>query len=251
MQFFYSCFRKGFKKHAAAKHKLELSRLNSPSIVLDSPLTSDSAEDEIITVRYAKDAPLEGSTFEVATAVDDSTKNWKFLKEGPVYTPVSADIGCCIKLEVTAVDSSEGNTGAVIVGPYQYFTDGVFSAPKAPPKRSFLTLNSNSSNSGGGNITSNSVRFRIITYNILAELYSTKSIYPHCDPWTLSWSYRKNLILQELYDLQGDIVCLQEIQADHYEYHLYPAMVKDGYEGLYKAKSRESMGQYGKVMHVG
>lgn len=53
--------------------------------------------------------------------------------------------------------------------------------------------------------------------------------------------------MHELYETQGDVVCLQEVQADHYEKFLYPAMVKDGYEGVFKQKSRESMGQYGKV----
>jgi len=48
--------------------------------------------------------------------------------------------------------------------------------------------------------------------------------------------------------MQGDIVCLQEVQADHYENDINPFMNSLGYDGIYKPKSREFMGQYGKVM---
>jgi CCR4-NOT transcription complex subunit 6 len=55
------------------------------------------------------------------------------------------------------------------------------------------------------------------------------------------------MIQQELEETQGDIVCLQEVQADHYEQHLNPFMQALGYDSMYKQKSRESMGGYGKV----
>ena len=42
-------------------------------------------------------------------------------------------------------------------------------------------------------------------------------------------------------------MCLQEVQSDHYEQHLNPFMQTLGYEGIFKQKSRESMGVYGKV----
>ena len=47
--------------------------------------------------------------------------------------------------------------------------------------------------------------------------------------------------------MQGDIVCLQEVQMDHFEMHISPFMHELGFDGLFKCKSRESMGQYGKV----
>lgn len=53
--------------------------------------------------------------------------------------------------------------------------------------------------------------------------------------------------MQELQDSQGDIICLQEVQADHFENTFQHAMSELGYEGVFKQKSRESMGQYGKV----
>jgi CCR4-NOT transcription complex subunit 6 len=53
--------------------------------------------------------------------------------------------------------------------------------------------------------------------------------------------------MQELEEAQGDIVCLQEVQTDHYEQHLKPFMHERGFDSVYKQKSREGMGQYGKV----
>jgi len=40
---------------------------------------------------------------------------------------------------------------------------------------------------------------------------------------------------------------MQEVQADHYENHLYAALSEVGYEGVYKQKTRQSMGLAGKV----
>jgi hypothetical protein len=37
------------------------------------------------------------------------------------------------------------------------------------------------------------------------------------------------------------------VQADHFSQSLVPTLSDLGYEGLYKQKTRESMGQYGKV----
>ena len=44
-----------------------------------------------------------------------------------------------------------------------------------------------------------------------------------------------------------DIICLQEVQADYFESQLQPALTRMGYEGVFKQKTRESMGAYGKV----
>ena len=44
-----------------------------------------------------------------------------------------------------------------------------------------------------------------------------------------------------------DVVCLQEVQGDHYESFLLPELQKLGYDGLYKQKTRDSMGMQGRV----
>lgn len=54
-------------------------------------------------------------------------------------------------------------------------------------------------------------------------------------------------IMREIIDANADVYCLQEVQADHYENHIYAAMSDQGYEGVYKQKTRQSMGLVGKV----
>lgn len=54
-------------------------------------------------------------------------------------------------------------------------------------------------------------------------------------------------IVREIAEASPDVICLQEVQADHYEDHFYAAMSEQGYEGVYKQKTRQSMGLAGKV----
>ena len=72
-------------------------------------------------------------------------------------------------------------------------------------------------------------------------------MYPHCDSWALSWSYRKSVLLKEIVQNDADILCLQEVQADHFEKDLSPFMNSLNFSGHYDQKTREAMGQYGKV----
>jgi CCR4-NOT transcription complex subunit 6 len=55
------------------------------------------------------------------------------------------------------------------------------------------------------------------------------------------------VLQKELEEAQADVVCLQEVQTDHYEQDINPLMQEMGYDGIFKQKSRESMGHYGKV----
>ncbi|XP_063719789.1 CCR4-NOT transcription complex subunit 6-like isoform X2 [Symsagittifera roscoffensis] len=80
--------------------------------------------------------------------------------------------------------------------------------------------------------------FTIMTYNILAENYATRSQYGYCPSWALSWSYRKDLILKEIIRNQADIICLQEVVTDEYNQFFLPELSKEGYKGIFEAKSR-------------
>ena len=50
------------------------------------------------------------------------------------------------------------------------FTESVLEAPKPPPKRSPIAI------LGASAASSTISRFRVITYNILSELYATKQV---------------------------------------------------------------------------
>lgn len=171
-----------------------------------------------------------------SSAAGIPNEDWPLICTEKSYVPTYEDVGCILRVEVRALAVSDGT---VLAGPIVVVTEPVLSLPRPPPKRPLLTIAG--STSGGG------TRFRVVSYNVLAELYATKQAYPYCNTWNLAWSYRKLIILQELEDSQGDIICLQEVQADHYEQHLYPFMQERGYDGMFKQKTRESMGQYGKI----
>lgn len=78
-------------------------------------------------------------------------------------------------------------------------------------------------------------------YNMLAEIYSGLQVHPYCPAWAISWEYRRNLLMREILSKDCDILCLQEIQADHFEQFFYPHLSQQGYEGIFKRKTRDSM----------
>jgi len=41
-----------------------------------------------------------------------------------------------------------------------------------------------------------------------------------------------------------DVICLQEVQADHYESWWRPQLARHGYSGTYSAKTKEAMGEH-------
>jgi len=167
--------------------------------------------------------------------IDMDEEEWEEISNDYVYLPHEEDVGRKLKLEAMAVSLA---TGEVLMS-RAVKTDIVLSKAPTPKKLSFVTVK----NAGGGG----GARFRVVTYNILAEIYATQQQYPHCDFWALNWEYRFHNILRELTDSGGDIICLQEVQADHYDNYLYLALNDLGYEGVFKSKTRDAMGMVGKV----
>merc|ERR1712045_362435 len=77
-----------------------------------------------------------------------------------------------------------------------------------------------------------------MTYNILAQLYTNNTIFPYCPPYALNWNYRKHNLLREILTYRADIICLQEVQNNHFEDFFHPHLSKEGYEGIFKRKTR-------------
>lgn len=50
------------------------------------------------------------------------------------------------------------------------------------------------------------------------------------------------MLLRHIITLNAEIVCLQEVQADHYDSFFLPELSKAGYEGIYKRKTRDAIG---------
>jgi len=130
-------------------------------------------------------------------------------------------------------------------------TSYVIAPPPPPQPRRLLLVRNNVVVSVGkpGSYRTNTSRlgFTLLTYNLLAEIYATPDAYPYCAPWALPWNYRRRNILRELVSYRADLMCLQEVQADHFENFLEPELAKFNYTGVYKCKTREFMGQYGKM----
>jgi CCR4-NOT transcription complex subunit 6 len=163
-----------------------------------------------------------------------SDDEWIEISRDQVYIPGPDDVGRKLKVEASAysLDTREMLMARVVK------TDVVLARAPDPAKRNLVTAK------GAAGI---GPRFRVASYNVLAEIYATQQQYPYCDFWALSWDYRFQNILREILDAVPEVLCLQEIQADYYENHVYGALSDAGYEGVYKQKTRQSMGLAGKV----
>jgi endonuclease/exonuclease/phosphatase family metal-dependent hydrolase len=71
---------------------------------------------------------------------------------------------------------------------------------------------------------------RLVSWNLLAPVFSHPKKYPWCSEEHLDWSYRQKLIVAKLQQIDADLVCLQEIQSDHWDGFL--ELFEDTYEGI-------------------
>ncbi|KAH9753865.1 Carbon catabolite repressor protein 4 [Citrus sinensis] len=66
---------------------------------------------------------------------------------------------------------------------------------------------------GGGNINSTSkfegIRFSLVSYNILAQVYVRSALYPHSPSACLKWKNRSDAVLTVLKSFGADFLCLQ------------------------------------------
>lgn len=96
--------------------------------------------------------------------------------------------------------------------------------------------------------TERSDEFRIVSYNILADMYSDsktarEELFRHCPPQYLTMDYRKHLLLKELLGYNADLICLQEVDANIFDKHLVPAFsLKTRLAGLVSLKENMQEG---------
>uniref|UniRef100_A0AAV2KDP3 Endonuclease/exonuclease/phosphatase domain-containing protein n=1 Tax=Knipowitschia caucasica TaxID=637954 RepID=A0AAV2KDP3_KNICA len=85
----------------------------------------------------------------------------------------------------------------------------------------------------------NSFDFTVMSYNILSQdlLLDNMYLYKHCPPEVLSWNYRLRGLLTELRLHDADILCLQEVQEDHFVTQIRPALDTLGYKCVYKCRT--------------
>ncbi|TNN52303.1 Protein angel 1 [Liparis tanakae] len=87
--------------------------------------------------------------------------------------------------------------------------------------------------------TTASMDFTVMSYNVLAQdlLEANPELYTHCPLEALDWSCRCSLLLEELHKWAPDILCLQEVQENHYRDQLHPALSLMGYACVFKRRS--------------
>ncbi|XP_019374306.1 PREDICTED: protein angel homolog 1 [Gavialis gangeticus] len=81
--------------------------------------------------------------------------------------------------------------------------------------------------------------FRVMSYNILAQdlVEQGPDLYLHCQPDILNWNYRLPNILQEIQHWDPDVLCLQEVQENHYWEQLEPTLRMMGFVSFYKRRT--------------
>lgn len=80
--------------------------------------------------------------------------------------------------------------------------------------------------------------FRLTSYNILADAYASKRLFPAIEPAVLSWRRRAPAIVERVAQLEPDVVCLQEVQASHWP-ELQSVFEQRGWHGTF-AQKRQS-----------
>ena len=81
--------------------------------------------------------------------------------------------------------------------------------------------------------------FSVVTYNVLAQelIQKNPELYTHCPSDLLDWEYRKHNLLRELEESDAEVICLQEVQEEHYSSWYKPQLAYRGYEGLYQKRT--------------
>lgn len=65
-------------------------------------------------------------------SADSIPEGWTLVSTDKEYLPAAEDVGCRLRVQVTAEALADGE---VLAGPVAIFTDVVLQAPSAPPKR--------------------------------------------------------------------------------------------------------------------
>jgi len=167
-----------------------------------------------------------------------SGETWVEIGSGREYVPVPDDVGASLRVEVIGLDvNTQEATGRALA----VSTARVRPAPR-PPRRARVPLPLPPAVAQLPKIptpASTSSRFTVLTYNLLADLYATPEQFGYTPPWALGWGYRRQNLLRELLAADADVLCLQEVQSNHFADFLAPELAAAGYAGVYKKKTAE------------
>jgi len=150
-------------------------------------------------------------------------KCWTVVSKGLSYTPIAEDKECILCCEISCPGRKP-----IYLQTLPTFDGSLYT----PPLREMLSV------FGALEHIQSGMAVKVLNWNILADIYATEQMYEYCAPWALAWAYRKTLIMKQIAALDGDIVCLQEVQNDSFETDLKPAMESLGFDYVYAPKTR-------------
>ena len=96
---------------------------------------------------------------------------WTPIYSESSYTPTEEDVGCALRIVVTAMYTNQ--PGVRLTGPVVALTEAVLGAPHAPPKRLQMPTQNDKYAASSASL---GPRFRLVSYNVLAELYATRQV---------------------------------------------------------------------------
>ncbi|XP_030948064.1 carbon catabolite repressor protein 4 homolog 4 [Quercus lobata] len=102
------------------------------------------------------------------------------------------------------------------------------STTPSPIYREFISVEGSDINSRS---RPDGIRFRLVSYNILAQVYVKSSLFPHSPSPCLRWKARSQAILSVLKNFGADFLCLQEV--DEYDSFYKGKMESLGYSSIY------------------
>ncbi|GKV09301.1 hypothetical protein SLEP1_g20823 [Rubroshorea leprosula] len=149
-------------------------------------------------------------------------EEWVPVASSETYEPSNADINCLLKLECVAIDSENGNHLSLVQR--RVITNPVIAFPVCSTRR-MIDIGSNDDGPA----------FSVLSYNILADIHAKNHLC--CPTWARVWQYRQQKLLKEINEYGADIICLQEVQENHYKDFFEPKLRNHGYSALYKRKT--------------
>ncbi|TXG52804.1 hypothetical protein EZV62_021973 [Acer yangbiense] len=217
------CFVAAWKEHLA-RHRIMTETINSTAI-------SDLQETKILRSC--------GSWSDLGSAMVVEG-DWVKVGSLETYEPSEDDTGFRLRLESLAVNRSTGTP----MSPINIAeTNPVITFPPRLPRcmiqlEKFRTI-----------CPSSDVTFNVLSYNILADMYASISakMQSYCPTWALAWDYRRKNLLSEIIEYNADIICLQEVQSDHFENFFKPELTKLGYSVMFKAKKKGVYAEKGEI----
>lgn len=151
-------------------------------------------------------------------------------------------------------DDETGNSSEMIIHSRPSAKDTIRAQPTGPSaEKTFLndharptaekTIASNNTGPGAeisvqkSNPAQRVFKFRVVSYNVLADNCIRDGQYLYCPAEIRCMDTRHGTIINEIRTIDPDVICLQEVDEDHFRKRLKPEMEELGYAGVNQATS--------------